>query len=109
MEWVRDWYDPRYFAKMRNLVTEDPTGPAAPKGRGSIQRVVKGGSKDWIVCSRQGMDLDKRLPYLGFRCAIYVEGPEAAAIITPHPVKPTAPQPGTNPAGSNPVTGDVPF
>ncbi|HZW34078.1 MAG TPA: SUMF1/EgtB/PvdO family nonheme iron enzyme [Isosphaeraceae bacterium] len=108
IEWVRDWYDPRYFEKMRNIVLEDPTGPAT-KGPRSIQHVVKGCSKDWDVSSRQGMDSDKRLPYLGFRCALAVEGAEAAATIAPHPAKPAASQPGTNPAGADPVPGGVPF
>jgi formylglycine-generating enzyme required for sulfatase activity len=108
MEWVRDWYDPKYFEKLRDKVVENPTGPAT-HGLRSIQRVVKGGSKDWTVTSRQGIDADKRLPTLGFRCAMAVEGPEAAAIITPHPVKPDAAQPGANPPPTAPPPGDVPF
>jgi formylglycine-generating enzyme required for sulfatase activity len=108
MEWVRDWYDPRYFQKMRNVVIEDPTGPTT-KGSRSIQYVVKGGSKDWIVCSRQGFDADKRLAYLGFRCALAVEGAEGAAAVAPHPVKPAAPKPGTTQPSGNPTPGDVPF
>jgi formylglycine-generating enzyme required for sulfatase activity len=107
MEWVRDWYDARYFDKMRDKVSENPTGPG--RGFRSIQRVVKGGSKNWTVCSRQGLDLDKRLPYLGFRCVLAVEGPEASAVITPHPAKPAGAQPGTNPADGKPPGGEVPF
>jgi formylglycine-generating enzyme required for sulfatase activity len=107
-EWVRDWYDPKYFEKLRDKITENPTGPAT-KGLRSIQRVVKGGSKNWTVFSRQGMDSDKRLPYLSFRCSLAVEGPEAAAIITPHPVKPGTPSPGTNPPPGGAPAGDIPF
>ena len=52
------------------------------------------------------MDADRRLPYLGFRCSLAVEGSEASAIITPHPTKPAAPQPPGNPP---PDAGGVPF
>ena len=60
------------------------------------------------MSARQGMDSDRRLPYVGFRCSLAVEGGEASAIIAPHPPKPTAPQPGL----PNPGQGggnDVPF
>jgi formylglycine-generating enzyme required for sulfatase activity len=107
MEWTRDWYEPRYFAKIKDKVVENPTGPATQR-QNSIQRVVKGGSKNEMVTARQGVDLDKRLPYLGFRCSLAVEGPEASAGISPHPVKPDA-QPGTPPPGAGPPGGDVPF
>ncbi len=71
------------FQKFRDKIVENPTGPAT-KRRNSIQRVVKGGSKNWTVSARQGIDLDKRLPYLGFRCTLAVEGPEASAgIVAP--------------------------
>jgi formylglycine-generating enzyme required for sulfatase activity len=106
VEWVRDWYDPRYFDRMRDKTTEDPTGP--PVKRQGIQRVVKGTSKDWLVFTRQGMDSDRRAPYLGFRCSLAVEGGEASAVIAPHPAKPATPQPGTPPPGQAPG-GDVPF
>jgi formylglycine-generating enzyme len=106
MEWVRDWYDPRYYDKLRDKTTEDPTGP--PIKRHGIDRVVKGGTKDGTVFSRQGIELDRRLPYLGFRCSLAVEGGEASAIITPHPAKPAAPQPGGNiPEGQ--AGGGVPY
>jgi formylglycine-generating enzyme required for sulfatase activity len=87
MEWARDWFDPKGFAKFRDKVVDDPTGPAAASLK-SIKRVVKGGSKDWYVFARQGVDLDARLPDLGFRCTVAVEGPEASAGIAPRPAKP---------------------
>jgi formylglycine-generating enzyme len=107
MEWTRDWYEPSYFAKFRDKVVENPTGPSM-KRQNSIQRVVKGGSKSWTVSARQGVDLDKRLPYLGFRCSLAVEGPEASAGIVPHPAKPEAP-PGAPPPGAGPPGATVPF
>jgi formylglycine-generating enzyme required for sulfatase activity len=107
-EWVRDWYDPHYFEKLKDKTVENPSGPAT-KGPRSIQRTVKGGSRNWTASFREGKELDKRLPYLGFRCSLAVEGPEAAAIITPRSTKPTGPKSGTNaPPGANP-SGDVPF
>jgi formylglycine-generating enzyme required for sulfatase activity len=107
VEWVRDWYDPRYFDKSRDKTTEDPAGP--PDKRRGIQRVVKGCSKDWLVFGRQGMDLDRRLPYLGFRCSLAVEGGEASAIVAPRPAKPETPKPGATPVGGQVPGGNVPF
>ena len=92
MEWTRDWYEPNFFQKSKDNVVENPTGPATNR-RNSIQRVVKGGSKSWIVSARQGIDLDKRLPYLGFRCSLAVEGAEAAAGHQPTASNPTSSHP----------------
>ncbi len=106
-EWVRDWYDPKYFEKQRDKIVENPTGPPNPRGS-SIQRVVKGGSKNWIVSARQGFDVDRRLPYLGFRCSLAVEGPEASAGINPHPEK--TKKPSTNFPTQDAVGGQtIPF
>lgn len=106
MEWVRDWYDPKSFEKMKDKIVENPTGPPSARSN-SIQRVVKGVSKTWIVSSRQGIDLDRRLRYLGFRCSLAVEGSEAAAGINPHPEK--ADKPGTPPGTDAAAGATVPF
>ena len=55
------------------------------------------------------LDSDRRLPYLGFRCSLAVEGGEASAIITPHPPRPATPQPGTPPPADQPPGGSIPF
>ena len=60
-EWVRDWYDPKYFEKQKDKIVENPTGPPNHRGN-SIQRVVKGGSKNWIVSARQGFDVRPAAP-----------------------------------------------
>src|SRR4029078_7519633 len=60
MEWVRDWYDPHYFDRMRDKTTEDPTGP--PSKRQGILRVVKGGSNDWLWLAPRGMDFHPTSP-----------------------------------------------
>lgn len=106
VEWVRDWYDPRYFDKLRDKTVEDPTGP--PVKRQGIQRSVRGGSSQWLVYDRQGVDTDRRLPYLGFRCTLAVEGGEASAGIVPHTEKPDASK-NAPAAPANPSGGALPF
>lgn len=107
VEWVRDWYDPRYFDRLKDQTTEDPAGP--PAKRVGIKRVIKGCSKDGLVFDRQGMDLDQRLSYIGFRCSLAVEGSEASAIIAPRPAKPEAPRPGAIPTGGQDPGAPVPY
>ena len=97
MEWTRDWFDRHYFDKLRDKITEDPTGPL--NKRQGIQRSVRGGSKEWLVYHRQGVDSDQRLPYLGFRCSLAVEGGEASANIVPHTEKPDNKPASTPPGG----------
>jgi formylglycine-generating enzyme required for sulfatase activity len=105
VEWVRDWFDPTYYGRLRDKTTLDPTGP--PTKQKGIQRVVKGTSKEWLMYDRQGMDSDRRSSYVGFRCSLAVEGGEASAIIAPRPPKPDTPPPGTPPGqgGGN----NIPF
>ena len=75
-EWTKDWYDSRYFQLLKSQTTEDPTGPSTrPR---SLQLTVKGGSKTWTVTHRDGVKFDARLPYLGFRCVLPVEGTDNA-------------------------------
>jgi formylglycine-generating enzyme required for sulfatase activity len=92
MEWTRDWYDSSYFSNFRGMISEDPTGPSSRPP--SLQLTVKGGSKQWIVSAREGIKYETRLPFLGFRCVLPVEGPDSvfqsAAPTTPAPVR-TAP------------------
>ncbi|MHB1555933.1 MAG: formylglycine-generating enzyme family protein [Isosphaeraceae bacterium] len=93
-EWVRDWYDPRFYHSLRGKTTDDPVGP--PTKRQGIQRTVRGGSRDWLAYERMGENSDRRLPYLGFRCSLAVEGGEASAAIAPRDEKPQTPKPSTN-------------
>ena len=106
VEWVRDWYDPGYYARLRDKTTLDPTGP--PGKKHGIQRVVRGMSRDWLMFARSGMNSDRRSDFVGFRCSLAVEGGEASAVIAPHPPKTETPQPGTPPPGQ-PSGNDVPF
>ena len=71
-EWTSDWFDSRYYQQFRNSTAVNPTGPDRP--RRSQQFAVKGGSKLWVASWREGLKAETRLPYLGFRCVLPVEG-----------------------------------
>jgi formylglycine-generating enzyme required for sulfatase activity len=101
LEWTKDWYDARYFRQLALGVTDDLGGPATrPR---SQQLVVKGGAKNWSVSYREGIPLDRRLPYLGFRCVLAVETAVEAQGV---PVAPGSP-PQSIPSRSN--ANSVPF
>ncbi len=91
-EWTKDWYERNYYQQFRTTPASNPTGPVKPK---SQQLVVKGSAKDWTVSKRDGFKFDVRLPYLGFRCVLQVEGP--GNVFEPPPVDlPAVPgQPGS--------------
>ncbi|MGE3819775.1 MAG: SUMF1/EgtB/PvdO family nonheme iron enzyme [Isosphaeraceae bacterium] len=100
-EWTKDWYDARSYQSFRNTQADDPTGPAnRPR---SSQLVIKGGSPDWALSHREGLRYDARLPHLGFRCVLPVEGP--GNVFDPPPA------PGTRtPSGATGGSGAiVPF
>jgi formylglycine-generating enzyme len=100
-EWTKDWYDSKYYQAFANQTVENPAGPKTrPR---SLQVVIKGGSKNWTVFSREGVPIDKRLAFLGFRCVLVVEGPGATA-----PAGSPAAAPGT-PVGPAPNPSTVPF
>jgi len=99
-EWTTDWFDSRYYQLIAKQTVDNPGGPNM-KPR-SQQVVVRGADKNGSLTYREGVPLDRRLPYLGFRCVLVVEGASAAA--------PTAAPsaPGASPtAPRNPST--VPF
>jgi len=73
-EWTKDWYDPKYYQLFRTTPAENPAGPSEPRSK---QLVVKGARRG-MVTSRKGERFDVRLPYLGFRCVLPVEGPDNA-------------------------------
>ncbi|SIO20832.1 Formylglycine-generating enzyme, required for sulfatase activity, contains SUMF1/FGE domain [Singulisphaera sp. GP187] len=99
-EWTKDWYDSRYYVLVKNQQLSDPTGPTiVPR---TFQLAVKGGSKSWTVTKREGMKFDQRLPFLGFRCVLAVEGPGNAFEPPPKPAAPGGTTPGPNPTGDAP-------
>lgn len=112
LEWTKDWYDSKYYHQLRVEGAENPTGPAnRPR---SLELVVKGERKTGNAASRQGIMLEKRLGYVGFRCVLPVQdqpnlmpGPAA-----PGPIPPGAPPgqpPGSAPGQGNNQAPPVPF
>ena len=102
-EWTRDWFDSRYYYRLKNSITENPAGPTSSRLK---QVVVKGGDKDWGLTRREGLKVDSRLPYLGFRCVLQVEGP-GNALEPKAPPKPAGGQP--NVPANGPGGDAVPF
>ena len=90
-EWTRDWYDSKYYRGLAGRITDNPTGPSTRPRQ--PQLVVKGGSKTWSLTHREGIPVEKRLPYLGFRCVLPVEtaiaGAPSAAPGSPKPASPS--------------------
>ncbi|MFO0911130.1 MAG: SUMF1/EgtB/PvdO family nonheme iron enzyme [Isosphaeraceae bacterium] len=72
-EWTKDWFDSKYYQSLRATTADNPAGPET-KPR-SQQLVVKGSSAEGLASRREGIRFDSRLPYLGFRCVLPVEGP----------------------------------
>jgi formylglycine-generating enzyme required for sulfatase activity len=100
-EWTKDWFDPRYYHGSAKTTIDNPAGPTVrPR---SLQRVVRGGSKNWSVTYREGVPLDKRLHYLGFRCVLALEGAGAGATAGGPAAQPGAPH------GARSSPAQVPF
>ena len=101
-EWTGDLYDARYYQQFRDTLARDPLGPPATRAR-PILVTVKGSSKDGRVFSREGLKVDQRFPYLGFRGALQAEKPE------PPPAAPVNPGSGSNNLDPTGGAGVVPF
>ena len=105
-EWTSDWYDAKYYQQFKKAPADNPTGPANPP---KLPRyVVKGGAKDFSLTKRDDRQSEARLPYLGFRCVLIVEGPGNAFEPTPtaSPGQKPAVKPGKGQGGTN---SPVPF
>ncbi|MGC8639380.1 MAG: SUMF1/EgtB/PvdO family nonheme iron enzyme [Isosphaeraceae bacterium] len=112
LEWTRDWYDSRYYHRLPVDGADNPTGPAT-KPR-SLEYVVKGDRKRGSAASRQGIMLEKRLTYVGFRCVLpvpdgpaFMPGPSAPGSVPPG--APPGRPPGTPPGQGNTQPPPVPF
>jgi formylglycine-generating enzyme required for sulfatase activity len=93
LEWTTDWYDSRYYHELPIGDVDNPTGPAT-KPR-SLELVIKGDRKSGTASSRQGMMLEKRTAFVGFRCVLPVtERPTAV----PGPAVPGSPPLAAPPA-----------
>jgi len=73
-EWTTDWFDSKYYQLFTNTTVDNPAGPNPSSRSRTPQHVVRGASKNWSVTYREGVPPDRRLPYLGFRCVLAVEG-----------------------------------
>ena len=102
-EWTMDWYDPTYFQQFKTGIANNPIGPIQSKAK-PPQVTVKGGSRQWQSAWREGVKVDARLAYVGFRCALTVDAQTGQA---PGETSPSPAPPGANPAGAN--NGLVPF
>ena len=109
-EWTKDWFDSRYYYQFKNSTAENPTGPTNSRLK---QLAVRGGDKDWGLTRREGVKAETRLPYLGFRCVLQVEGPGNAfqpkPAPTPKATKGRSDIPTGAPANGVGADGSVPF
>jgi formylglycine-generating enzyme required for sulfatase activity len=106
-EWTADAFDRNYYRSLAGQIADDPTGPAAKAGRYDV--VVKG-AKLGAASSREPIAPEKRLNYVGFRCALQVERPPAApAAAAPTAAPSTAPsQPAPTPTAPRPTPPSQP-
>ena len=95
-EWTRDLYDPRYYHLLAKSIADNPTGPPS-RGR-NPQRVARRGRQELVRDLSRRSSVDRRLPYLGFRCVLTVE----AQSPVPPTSQPTAAPPAAAPAGNQP-------
>lgn len=107
-EWTTDSFDPGYYRSIASQVVVNPTGARPRLGKTDV--VVKGG-KSGAGAAREPMAAEKRLTYVGFRCAFQVEEPAVIAAPAPTPAAPApAPPPGgQSPAPATAAPPPVPF
>ena len=81
-EFTKDYYDPNYYHQFKGRRSRQPDGPRQA-GRRPPQVVVKGGSKAWLASGREGIRVDRRFPFVGFRGVLPVEGHRRPRRATP--------------------------
>jgi formylglycine-generating enzyme required for sulfatase activity len=100
-EWTKDWFDSRYYHGFSKQIADNPVGPSTrPR---SLQVAIRGAARNWSLSYREGVPLDKRLSYLGFRCVLPVGGASSIPGAAPPAAAPGTPQPGA------PNPSSVPF
>ncbi|HEY2156331.1 MAG TPA: SUMF1/EgtB/PvdO family nonheme iron enzyme, partial [Isosphaeraceae bacterium] len=99
-EFTKDYYDPNYYYQFKGRAADNPVGPAKPV-RSPSQVVIKGVSKAWLASGREGLRVDNRFPFVGFRGVLPVE-----FSATPSTNGPPGGAPGSLPTTSG---GIVPF
>ncbi len=94
-EWTSDWFDAKYYQTLKGQTAVNPIGPASSRAKSPLI-TVKGGSKTWNTSWREGLAANSKLPYLGFRCVLPVEG---SANQTTNPANPGGNSPPPNSSG----------
>lgn len=101
-EWTADWFDGGAYGDRARFIAYNPGGPDRPSSQPTRQ-TVRGSSPSHDLTYREGMPITTRLPYLGFRCALNVEGlPVAGAGPRPSSAAPAI-SPGVSPAVAPPA------
>ena len=103
-EWTTDVYDSKYYHLFAKTIAENPRGPTSNARTRLPQHVVRGAAKNWSVTYREGVPVDRRLSFLGFRCVLAVEAQGPAV----SPGNLVAPPAGAAPA-SQPSASTPPF
>ncbi|MBC8114160.1 MAG: SUMF1/EgtB/PvdO family nonheme iron enzyme [Candidatus Saccharimonas sp.] len=76
-EWCSDMYSDHAHRDAVASSNQTPHNWAGPKKvSNSNLRVVKGNAPDWSAWARQGRDIGKTLPDVGFRCVLRITVPE---------------------------------
>ena len=79
-EWCSDFYSDHAHRDAVASSNQTPRNWAGPKRVSNINlRVVKGNAPDWSAWWRQGRDIGKGFPDVGFRCVLKITVPEAKA------------------------------
>ncbi|HEX8203114.1 MAG TPA: SUMF1/EgtB/PvdO family nonheme iron enzyme [Isosphaeraceae bacterium] len=81
-EWTNDVFDSDYYRQLRGQTVSDPTGPPRSSSP-TPTRTIKGSSRSWAVSPREGMGVETKMAYLGFRCVLPVEQPLRPPTPTP--------------------------
>ncbi|MCX7407469.1 MAG: SUMF1/EgtB/PvdO family nonheme iron enzyme [Planctomycetales bacterium] len=77
-EWCSDLYSDNAHRDALASSNQTPRNwPGPKKSSNGNLRVVKGGASDWSAWRRQGRDIGKGFPDVGFRCVLRITVPEA--------------------------------
>lgn len=107
-EWTMDYFDSKYYQQVAKGAT-NPSGPLNSRFRPALV-TVKGGSKTFHASWREGLKVDTKLPYVGFRGVLIL--PDASAPVPPGgPATASPAAGGTNPPPppSGNTSAPVPF
>ena len=79
-EWCNDQYSDQAYREASGTTGEAPHNWNGPrKLLVANQRVVKGGGADWSAWSRQGREIGRGFPDVGFRCVLRIANTEPKA------------------------------